>query len=72
MKILRERHYSKKDAAEVLSVKRPEISALMQARFSEFSQEQLIGFLNRLNQKVTIQVSHHHEGEPYQQVVIAS
>jgi predicted XRE-type DNA-binding protein len=72
MKILRERHYSQKEAAEILGVKQPEISALMRAKFSRFSQERLIGFLNKLNQKVTIQVSHHHEGEPYQQVIFAS
>jgi predicted XRE-type DNA-binding protein len=72
MKILGDRQYTKKEAADVLGVKRSEVSALMQARFSHFSQEQLIGFLNKLNQKVTIQVSHHREGEPYQQVIIAS
>src|SRR5439155_23676349 len=72
MKILKERQYSQKDAAEILSVKQSEVSALMQAKFSCFSQERLIGFLNKLNQKVTIQVSHHREGEPYQQVIFAS
>ncbi len=72
MKILKERQYSQKDAAKVLGVKQSEISALMRAKFSSFSQERLIGFLNKLNQKVTIQVSHHHEGEPYQQVIFAS
>jgi hypothetical protein len=29
------------------------------------------GFLNKLEQKVTIQVSRHRRGEPYQQVTIA-
>jgi predicted XRE-type DNA-binding protein len=72
MKILRERDYSQKEAAELLGVKQPEISAIMRAKFSRFSQERLIGFLNKLNQKVTIQVSHHHQGEPYQQVTFAS
>jgi predicted XRE-type DNA-binding protein len=72
MKILRERRYSQKEAAEFLGVKQPEVSALMRAKFSRFSQERLIGFLNKLNQKVTIQVSHHQEGEPYQQVIFAS
>jgi predicted XRE-type DNA-binding protein len=72
MKILKERQYSQKDAAEFLGVKQPEVSALMRAKFSRFSQERLIGFLNKLDQKVTIQVSHHHEGEPYQQVVFVA
>ena len=68
MKIIKERGYSQKEAAEFLGLKQPEISAIMRAKFSRFSQERLIGFLNKLNQKVTIQISHHHKGEPYQQV----
>ena len=72
MKILGERQYSQKEAAELLGAKQSEVSALMRAKFSRFSQERLIGFLNKLDQKVTIQVSLHHEGEPYQQVFFAS
>jgi predicted XRE-type DNA-binding protein len=72
MRILRERRYSQKEAAEFLGIKQPEVSAIMRAKFSRFSQERLIGFLNKLNQKVNIQVSRHHKGEPYQQVTIAS
>jgi hypothetical protein len=30
----------------------------------------LIGFLNKLNYKVTIQISRHHPGEPFQQVCV--
>jgi len=71
MKILRERHYSQKDAAGFLGIKQPEVSAIMRAKFRRFSQERLIGFLNKLNQKVTIRVSRHHKGEPYQQVTFA-
>ena len=68
MKILKERSFSQKEAADYLGIKQPEVSAIMCAKFSRFSQERLIGFLNKLNQKVTIQVSSHHKGEPYQQV----
>jgi predicted XRE-type DNA-binding protein len=71
IKILKERNFSQKEAVDCLGVKQPEISALMCAKFSRFSQERLIGFLNKLNQKVTIQVSNHHQGEPYQQVTFA-
>ena len=49
---------SQKEAAKLLGVKQPEISALMRAKFSRFSQERLIGFLNKLDRKVTIQISH--------------
>jgi predicted XRE-type DNA-binding protein len=72
MRLLKERNYSQKDAAAFLGLKQPEISAIMRAKFSRFSQERLIGFLNKLNQKVTIQISNHHEGEPYQQVTFVS
>jgi predicted XRE-type DNA-binding protein len=71
MKILKGRSYTQKQAAEFLGLKQPEVSAIMCAKFSRFSQERLIGFLNKLNQKVTIQVSRHHKGEPYQQVTFA-
>ena len=71
MKILNDRGYSQKESADVLGLKQPEVSAIMRAKFSRFSQERLIGFLNKLNQKVTIQVSRRRRGEPYQQVTIA-
>jgi predicted XRE-type DNA-binding protein len=69
MKLLKGR--SQKEAAKLLGVKQPEISALMRAKFSRFSQERLIGFLNRLDRKVTIQISRHRGTEPYQQVTLA-
>lgn len=68
MKLLKGR--SQKDAAKLLGVQQPEISALMRARFSRFSQERLIGFLNKLDKKVTIQISPHRGKEPYQQVTL--
>jgi predicted XRE-type DNA-binding protein len=71
MKILTERDLSQKEAAEMLGIRQPEVSAIMRARFRKFSQERLIGFLNKLNQKVAIQVSRRRKGEPYQQVTIA-
>ena len=57
MKILTERGLTQRYAAEVLDLKQPEVSAIMRAKLSRFSQERLIGLLNKLNQKVTIQVS---------------
>ena len=71
MRILKKRNYSQKESAAFLGLKQPEVSAIMRAKFSRFSQERLIGFLNKLNQKVTIKVSRHYEGEPYQQVTFA-
>lgn len=57
MKIIQERGYTQKEAGELLSLKQPDVSAIMRAKFDRFSQERLIGFLNKLGQKVTIQVS---------------
>ncbi|MGH9760411.1 MAG: helix-turn-helix domain-containing protein [Blastocatellia bacterium] len=71
MRILKERNYSQKEAADFLGLKQPEVSAIMRAKFSRFSQERLIGFLNRLNQKVAIHVSLRRKREPYQQVTFA-
>ena len=68
MKLLKGR--SQKDAAKLQDIKQPEISALMRAKFSRFSQERLIGFLNKLDRKVTIQISRHRGKEPYQQVTL--
>lgn len=68
LKIIKERGYSQKDAGAVLNLKQPEVSAIMCAKFNRFSQERIIGFLNRLEQKVMIQVTPHKQGEPYQHV----
>ncbi len=37
MKIIKERGYNQKEAAELLGLKQPEISAIMRAKFSRFS-----------------------------------
>lgn len=66
--IIKDRGYSQQQAGDILGIKQPEVSALMCNRYQRFSQERLIGFLNKLDRKVMIQVSRHSEGEPYQQV----
>lgn len=70
VKTLQEQGYTQAEAAKRLGIKQPEVSALMRARFHRFSQERLIGFLNKLDLKVTIQISRHQRGEPLQQVAI--
>lgn len=71
IRIVREKGYTQKEAAKVLGVKQPEVSALMNAKFHRFSQERLIIFLNKLDRKVTIQVTLHKPGEPYQEISLA-
>lgn len=67
-KILEHRQYSQSEAATLLEVKQPEISNLMRGKYHLFSEGRLIGFLNKLDRKVIIQVSRHQTGEPFQQV----
>lgn len=40
----------------------------MNGHFSRFTTDKLLDFLRRLNQKVTIEISPHHQGEPFQAV----
>lgn len=68
--MLKERGCTQAEAAKLLGIKQPEVSALMCARFHRFSQERLIGFLNKLNLKVTLHISRHQPGEPFQQVSV--
>jgi predicted XRE-type DNA-binding protein len=52
MQILKREGYTRKEAAAVLGVRQQEVSALMSAKLSRFSEARLIGFLNRLNRKI--------------------
>jgi hypothetical protein len=44
----------------------------MNGQYHLFAEGRLFAFLKCLEQKVTIQVSRHHTGEPYQQVTFSS
>lgn len=52
--VLEKRGYRQKEAAEVLGINQPKISALANGNLSGFSMERLIHFLNLLNQDVEI------------------
>src|SRR5437773_40299 len=71
-KMLKEKKLKQREMASVLGVAQPEVSHLMNGHFSRFTTDKLLDFLKRLDQKVTIQVSRHHKGEPYQQVTFAT
>ena len=66
--ILKEKDLKQREIATLLGVKQAEVSHLMNGHFSRFTTDKLLEFLKRLNQKVTIQISPHKEGEPYHQV----
>ncbi|SRR5260370_6110085 len=71
-KILEDKKLKQREIASVLGIAQPDVSHLMNGHFSRFTTDKLLNFLKRLDQKVIIQISHHHKGEPYQQVTFAS
>jgi hypothetical protein len=56
---------------KLLDIKQPEVSNLMNGRYTLFSQERLFGFLNNLDRKITVQVTRRRKGESLQEVVLA-
>lgn len=71
-KILESKKLKQREIADVLGIAQPDVSHLMNGHFSRFTTDKLLDFLKRLNQKVVIQVSSRHKGEPYRQVTFAS
>jgi predicted XRE-type DNA-binding protein len=68
--LLKNRALKQKDAAILLDILQPDVSHLMNGHFSRFTTDKLLDFLKRLEQKVTIEISPHHAGEPYQSVAL--
>lgn len=71
-KILESKKLKQREIARILGIAQPDVSHLMNGHFSRFTTDKLLDFLKRLDQKVIIQVSPHHKGEPYQQVIFAT
>ncbi len=72
IKILKSRGLKKqKEVQEVLKIGQAEVSQLMNARYHRFSEARLMAFLNKLDRKVTVQVSRRRKNEPLQEVVMA-
>lgn len=69
--ILEKRNLKQRQIGKLLGIKQPEVSNLMNGRYTLFSQERLFGFLNKLDQKVTVQVRPLRRGEQPQEVVFA-
>ncbi len=53
-KIVKERKLKQKEAADILGLKQPDVSALMNGKFLDFSVDRLLSLLVRLNQNVEI------------------
>jgi predicted XRE-type DNA-binding protein len=66
--LLTERKLKQREIAELLGIKQPEVSHLLNGHYSRFTADKLLDFLRRLDRKVTIQISAHKPGEPYQEI----
>lgn len=53
-KIVSKRGLKQKEAADILGLKQPDVSALMNGKFLDFSVDRLLQLLVRLNQEVEI------------------
>jgi len=53
-KIIKKRKLKQEDAAQILGINQPKISAIANGRLKDFSIERLIEFLNKLDQDVKI------------------
>jgi predicted XRE-type DNA-binding protein len=62
-RILESRRLKQQEITKLLNIKQPEVSNIMKGKYHLFSEARLFGFLNRLERKVTIQISTHHPGE---------
>ncbi len=71
-KILEEKKLKQREIAGILGIAQSDVSHLMNGHFSRFTTDKLLDFLRRLDRKVSIEVSLHREGEPYQEVSFAS
>jgi predicted XRE-type DNA-binding protein len=67
-KLIIEKKFKQREIASLLGIKQPEVSHLMNGHFSRFTADKLLDFLKRLDQKVTIHISPHKPGEPFQEV----
>ena len=66
--LIKNRNLKQKEAANLLNIAQPDVSHLMNGHFSRFTTDKLLDFLRRLDQKVTIEISPHRAGEPFQSV----
>jgi predicted XRE-type DNA-binding protein len=63
-KIVEEKKLTQREIASMLGIAQTDASHLMNGHFSRFTSDKLLGFLRRLDQKVTIKVSPHRKSEP--------
>jgi len=69
--ILKAKKLKQRAIATLLGVAQPDVSHLRNGHYSRFTTDKLLDFLKRLDRKVTIRISPHKRGEPYQEVGFA-
>ena len=67
-KFLIDKNIKQREIAALLGIKQPDVSHLMNGHFCRFTTDKLLDFLRRLDWKVTIRISPHRPGEPYQEI----
>ncbi len=60
--------FQQREFADLLGIKQPEVSHLMNGHFNRFTTDKLLDFLKRLDRKVTIQLTARKPGEPYPEI----
>lgn len=68
LEVLNGKHLKQREISDLLGIKQAEVSHLLNGHFSRFTVDKLLEFLKRLDHKVTIKISPHKKGEPFQQV----
>ena len=67
--ILEEKGCKQREAADMLGIDQAEVSKLMNGKYHLFSEGRLFGFLNRLDQKVTLHIQPRQKGEQVLELV---
>jgi predicted XRE-type DNA-binding protein len=66
--VLKDKRLADGEIGSLLGIGQQEVSHLLNGHFSQFTTDTLLGFLRRLDRKVSICISRHNPGEPYQEV----
>ncbi len=59
---MKARDLKQREIADLLGIKQPEVSHLMNGKFSRFNEGKLMNFLKRLDREVVIQINAASEG----------
>lgn len=69
-KLLENRQLKQQEIALLFKIKQEDVSNLMKGKYHLFSEGRLLSFLNKLEQKVVIQITQQQPGEPLQDVAV--